>query len=164
MAIKNFVSVSNSTIWDVVNNTYGSVNDIVKIMRDNAYPSINTYPNNGQTFIFDDTLIADQNKLQSNLSSKKFATRNRTSTNEDKMKYYEQDISTQFKSNADGTTSISLVELQGNRVFWCEKEIKPLGGTEWSFNSVSGTITLLGGATLDNGETLFIIYAKIITS
>jgi len=164
MAIKTFNAISNSTIWDIVNNTYGTVDDIVKLMRDNGFDNVNKYPDNGEQFIFDDTLIVNQNVLQSNLSAKKFATRDRQSTNEENMKYYEQDLATEFTSNVDGLTSISLLELQGMRVVQCEKEIKPLQSSEWSFNSVSGTITLLGGTTLDNGQTLFILYAKTVTS
>lgn len=163
MAIQTFISSDNSTIWDTVLNTYGTVDDIVKLMQDNDFPNVNTYPVNGQVFQFDDTLVVNQNNLQTNLSNQKFATRDRTSTNDENMVKYEQATGINYTSNADGTTSISILELIGSRIVQIEKEIKPLETTEWTFNPNSGTITLVGN-TLDNEQTLFIIYAKIITS
>lgn len=163
MAIQNFSAVNYSTIWDVVLNTYGTVDQIVKLMQDNLFPNVNTYPKNGQVFQFDDTLVINSNQLQSNLSDGNFATRERTSTNDENMKYYEQTLSTEYKSNANGTTVITLPDLIGMRVISIEKEIQPID-PNWGWNPSSGVLTLLNGVTVDLNQTLYILYAAIITS
>lgn len=162
--IRTFISVDNSTIWDVLINTYGTPDKIVKLMKDNNFPSVNTYPTNGQVFLFDDTLIQNQNIIQTNPVFKKHATRNLHFSNSENMVHYEQTLELDYTSNADGTTSIAILGLIGMRIVQIEKEIKPLKTTEFLFNSNTGTISLLGGITLDNGQSLFIIYANIITS
>jgi len=168
MAIKQFVAIDQMTIWDVVLNTYGTVNDVVRLMQDNDFPNANTYPVKGQVFLFDDTLIENQNNIQSNLSTKKFSTRDRTSTNEENMIKYEADYQIDYTSNADGTTVIVLTDLAGlnARIVSVEKEIKPLEkeGVGWSWNANSNTLTLLNGNTVDNGQTLFILYSIIKTN
>lgn len=157
--IKEFVAISNSTIWDVVNNTYGTVDNIVRLMRDNNFANVNTYPENEQIFLFEDTLVQNQNNLQVNQGYRKYATRNRTSTNFENMIKYERVENMDYTSNADGVTVISIPSLVGVRVVQLELEIRPLKTTEWGFNSSSGTISLLGGLTLDNEQTLYIIYS-----
>jgi hypothetical protein len=164
MAIKNFQAIDKSTIWDVVLNTYGSVDQIVKIMQDNSFPNVNTYPINGQQFQFDDTLVENQNNLQSNLSNSKFSTRDRTTTNDSMAVKYEQIHETDYTSNADGTTIISLPDEIGNRLVFIEKEIRPIELINWSWNQSSGILTLLNGTTIDNGQVLFMIFATLIQS
>lgn len=166
MAIVSFTAVDQSTIWDVLNNTYGTPDDIVKLMMDNNFPNINTYPVKGQIFNFDDTIVENQNNLQSNLSQTKFATRQRTTTNESNMIYYEQTLEAEYTSNEDGTTVVNLVGSVpiGARILWVEKEIAPIKSANYSFNATSTILTLSGGATVDNGQTLYILYAIIKTS
>lgn len=55
-----FTAISNSTIYDVCLNTYGTLNLLVKLMVDNDFPGVNEYPANGQEFIFDESLVANQ--------------------------------------------------------------------------------------------------------
>jgi hypothetical protein len=55
-----FTAVSNSTIYDVCLNTYGTLDLLVKLMTDNNFGNVNDYPVNGQEFEFDETLIANQ--------------------------------------------------------------------------------------------------------
>lgn len=52
-----FIAVSNSTIYDVCLNTYGTLNLLVKLMDDNNFAGVNTYPTNGQVFEFDENLV-----------------------------------------------------------------------------------------------------------
>lgn len=166
MAIVQFTAIENSTIWDVVMNTYGSVDNVVKLMRDNDYDNINLYPTLGEVFNFDDTLVQDQNNIQSNLSSYKFATRDRTSTNEDNMIKFEKVFDTEYTSNSDGTTVIPLSSVipVGARIIQIEIETKPLKNAEYAFNPSTVVVSLQAGRTLDNGQTAFIIYAVLITS
>jgi PKD repeat protein len=162
--IQEFRAVDQSTIWDVCNNTYGTADLIVKLMTDNGFPNINTYPENGQLFLYDDTLVVNQNLKQTNAGLLKYATRERTTTNEENMKYYEQILEDQYMASADGETVIVRPALIGNRIVQIEKEIKPLYDADFLFNPASGSIALQGGLTLDAGQTLFIIYAVIIQS
>jgi glycopeptide antibiotics resistance protein len=55
-----FKAISNSTIYDVCLNTYGSLDYLVKLMVDNKFVSVNEYPVNEQEFIFDETLVVDK--------------------------------------------------------------------------------------------------------
>lgn len=66
-----FTAISNSTIYDVCLNTYGTLDYLVKLMTDNNFGSVDDYPLNGQQFIFDETLIANQAVKQVNI---KYAT------------------------------------------------------------------------------------------
>jgi len=162
--IQEFVAVDQSTIWDVVNNTYGSVDYIVKLMQDNGFQNVNAYPDNGQVFLYDDTLVVNQNSKQTSVAPLKYATRERTTTNDENMKYYEQVLEDQYTSAADGETIVVRPALIGNRIVQIEKEMKPLYETDFLFNPSTGTITLQAGVTVDNGQTLFILYATVITS
>lgn len=164
MAIQQYIAPEGCTLWDICLNTYGDPNLIVKLMKDNSIPNINAYPIKGQSFSFDDTLVLNQNQLQANLSNLKFATRERTSTNEANMIKYEQSLTTDYTSNADGTTVVTLPALIGSRIIQIEKEIQPLADANYTWNPSSGILTLLNGITVDSGQTLYIIYAVLITS
>lgn len=94
----------------------------------------------------------------------KYATRHRQTTNEDNMIKYEQNLEYQYTVASDGETIIVLPALVGMRIVQIEREIKPLLSGEYSFNAFSGQITMLGGVQLSEGETLFILYAQIVTS
>lgn len=164
MAIQQFTSSAQSTIWDVVLNTYGSVDQVVKLMQDNGFLNVNTYPKNGTVFNFDDTLVENQNNLQSNLATSKFATRDRTNTNDANMVKYEADYQTEYVSNQNGTTVVTVPDLVGMRVVALILEIKPVVSANWSWNPSAGILTLLNGVTIDDEQTLFILYADLITS
>lgn len=55
--IKEFKAVDMSTIYDVCLNTYGTLNYLVKLMVDNDFEGVNTYPSAGQIFVYDDSLV-----------------------------------------------------------------------------------------------------------
>lgn len=63
--IKEFIAVSNSTIYDVCLNTYGTLDLLVKLMNDNDFEGVDTLPTNGQVFLYDDTLV--KNTITNNL-------------------------------------------------------------------------------------------------
>jgi hypothetical protein len=62
-----FTAVSNSTIYDVCLNTYGTLDLLVKLMTDNNFLGVNIYPVNGQLFVYDETLIANQAIAKTNI-------------------------------------------------------------------------------------------------
>lgn len=162
--IQSFAAVDQCTIWDVCLNTYRSVDLIVKLMLDNDFPNINTYPVAGQLFLYDDTLVVNQNIKQTGLPALKYATRERTTTNDELMKYYEQTLEDQYTAIADGEALIARPLLIGNRVIQIEKETKPVNEGDFLFNPAVGLITLINGVTVDAGQTLYILYAVIKTS
>ena len=55
--IREFTAISNSTIYDVCLNTYGTLDLLVKLMYDNDFDGVDTLPTNGQVFSYDDTLV-----------------------------------------------------------------------------------------------------------
>lgn len=73
---KQFIAVSNSTIYDVCLNTYGTLDLLVKLMDDNDFEGVDTLPTNGQVFEYDDTLVKNINSLNlySTFTNKKYAT------------------------------------------------------------------------------------------
>ncbi len=76
-----FIAVSNSTIYDVCLNTYGSLDLLVKLMVDSGHDGVDTYPVLGQEFIYDETLVGSVSvrnnsgtQTQSGINIRKFAT------------------------------------------------------------------------------------------
>jgi len=160
-----FKAISNTTIYDVCLNTYGTVNFLVKLLVDNNYGSVNKYPLNEQEFIFDETLVLNPKEITK--VSEKYATRNQTVGNNINLEdmYYEQNIGIDYTAASDGETVIIIPELANAlRIVQLEKEIKPVLVANFSFNSPAGRINLLNGVTMSTGQTLFIIYAKLITA
>lgn len=78
-----FTAVANSTIFDVCLNTYGTLDRLVKLMQDNDFGGISAYPEAGQAFTFDSSLVnltSTQNlagavTVQAGASQTKFATK-----------------------------------------------------------------------------------------
>ena len=54
---KEFKAVSNSTIYDVCLNTYGTLNLLAKLMDDNSFQGVTIYPTSGQIFLYDDEFV-----------------------------------------------------------------------------------------------------------
>jgi hypothetical protein len=108
----------------------------------------------------------------SNLSNEKYSTRFKkvfNPENPDDMIKYEANFEVQYTATASivlgGETVIIIPELVGAlKIIQIEKETKPMFKTDYSFNSNDGRINLLNGYGLEDGESLFIIYAKLITS
>lgn len=77
--------------------------------------------------------------------------------------------SASFISGADGTTVITPQDKSGGSLIgydlvYIEREIRPIRRADWVWNTVTGVLTLTNGETLDNGQELFYIYTKTITS
>jgi len=52
-----FTCIENQTIFDVCLNTYGTLDRLGKLMGDNNWADVTTYPSAGQVLYFDETLI-----------------------------------------------------------------------------------------------------------
>lgn len=58
--MKAFTAISNSTIYDVCLNTYGTLNLLAKLMSDSGHEGVDTYPTQGQIFLYDENLVNTQ--------------------------------------------------------------------------------------------------------
>ncbi len=89
--------------------------------------------------------------------------------NPETMVKYQQTGEVQYIA-AGGESSMTPVDDDGNAVLkdseiiQITKEIKPLYKADFSLNVNDGMITLNNGIVMGPGETLFIIFGKIITS
>jgi len=68
-----------------------------------------------------------------------------------------------YTSSADGETVAFIPQVQNNAtrtisIISVTKEVKQLLPTEFVADTTGGTITLVNGLTLHNGETLFVLY------
>jgi hypothetical protein len=161
-----------------------------KLLQDNAIDSIDVIPYSGQVFTYDDTLVIDQGvNQQFTQAGIKYATnlggsgllipivngrpplvklpipRNPPSQLQD---MYSVTYSTSFTSSQDGTVIVTPVDKNGNsmagyNIVQIELEIKPLEASQFSWNVAQGILTLLDGTTVDDGQTLFIIYSQMVT-
>lgn len=66
--MKVFIAISNSTIYDVCLNTYGTLNLLAKLMDDNNFNGVASYPENGQEFVYDETLVNVQTNQSLNVN------------------------------------------------------------------------------------------------
>lgn len=83
---------------------------------------------------------------------------------------YQKTSSTSFASGADGTTTFAPLDKDGNSmagnkfdITQIELEIKPITATQFVWNASLGTVSLLGGVTLDKDQTAYILYSQMIT-
>lgn len=80
---------------------------------------------------------------------------------------YSETDSTFYTSTADGTTSFTLLDKDGNSmigkdIVQVELEVKNLKPAQFSWDKTTAIMTLLGGLTIDNGQTAFVLYRQII--
>lgn len=184
-----FTAIEGQSLWDVCLNTYGSFDNIIKLLQDNNVDNINVSPISGQVFNWDETLVQDQAVNQRSSNSKIiYATKvllngsvlsiikggsNSTLSgtgagvpwtpqNPGSMIKYQKTAEVQF-IGAGGETSVILSELIGSSIVQITREIQPLKTADYGFNPANGQVTLSGNP-LGASETLYIIYGQIITA
>lgn len=180
-------------MFDICLNTYGTLDRIIKQLVDSGgTQGVNAVPASGQVFVYDDDLVADQLVNQAYLlTGIRYATINGTNgqtyyivnqnppkttpeaqppivppINPDDM--ITQVAGAQFVSGADGTTVMTLMDKDGNSMIGndliqVEKEIRPIINANWVWNKSTGTLTLINGDAVDNGQTLFYLYSKVVS-
>jgi hypothetical protein len=184
-----FKAIEGQSLWDVCLQTYGTLNLMTKLLQDNNIESINIYPYGGQKFIWDETLSANQSiNISSTNANIIYATRafrngNVLSVvlngsyvgghvinndyydpkNPINMIKYQKTSEVQYTA-IGGETFVILPELLNATIIQVTREIKPLLNADYSLIPSLGRLGLMNGIVLDAGETLFIIYGKIITS
>ena len=180
LAYKTFFGQS---LWNVVLNTYGSIDFMSKLLIDNNIDSVNYIPKPSDTILWDNTLVADQNVSLLNSNAKViYATLpipngnfltvvvnengnlpttpyyQPPNTNPDDMIKYEETLSAEYTA-AGGETSIILSDLIGyHGIVLVNKEIKPLLTSDYTVNVNNGQLTFLNGIVLNQGELIKVIY------
>lgn len=190
--LKNYNCVIGQSLFDICLNTYGSLDLFYKLLQDSGIDNAQVIPYGGQNFIYDDSLIVNQNINQNYVLT---PVRYATSIGNNGSSYYivkqTKDPSinppgpfipnpvttptamytmvalTSFTSGSDGTTIITLMDKDGNSMIGNDivsviLEIHPCKNSDYSWQKTTGIITLLGGLTLDLGQTLYAVYSKLI--
>lgn len=67
--IRTYKAVNGQNIYDVCLMTYGTLDKLPKLLSDNLFPGVGDYPLSGQPFIYDDTLVFNQNVSISNFNN-----------------------------------------------------------------------------------------------
>lgn len=185
--IKQYSAIDGQSLFDICLNCYGTLDLLLKLIVDSGIENVNHIPISREMYTYDDSLIIDQKVT---ISQFKYATNIggngsvyyiiKQAEPPHKIKtgipvppkpfdMYQKTASTSYTSNTDGTTVITLVDenggsMIGNDITQIEREIKPLLTSEFIWNKNLALLTLINGVTLDNGQTLFILYSKMIIS
>jgi len=134
-----FSAIAGQSIFDVCLNTYGSLDYLTKLIHDNGIVNVDGDVYNGQQFIWDDTLVQNQ---QINLAFQQSGTFYATDIGGNGSVYYviknpslpvippssvnpppsptqqtyQVVYQTYFTSNADGLTSAIISDINGNPI------------------------------------------------
>lgn len=86
---------------------------------------------------------------------------------------YQMVLGTSWTSSADGVQVITPLDINGNTlvgfdIIQIELEIKPLipegqPNAQYVWNKLTGVLTLVNNTYADYGQTLYILYSKIVT-
>lgn len=154
-----FNCVYGSSFSDVCLNTYGSLDDYVKLLNDNNLEP-NLLPYSGQPVQWNETLIADQITLTTLVSNNIIYATLLGYGNPPQVNpiitMYVDPISVSYTATTDGETVVTIPELQGTTIVAITKEIKQLLPNQFVFNPRVGTIILTDSA-LATGESLFVL-------
>lgn len=189
--MKTFAAIAGQSIYDVCLQTYGNLALIYKLIEDNGIDGLNMDVYSGQKFVWDETLV-DNEQINSQFAASGVyysttvdaggsvffvdTVQGGTIINPNptppvpppaQVSQYSITYSTSYTSATDGVTTLTPLDINGHDLIGAdivqiEKEIKPMVNTDWSWNKVTGVLTLLNGNTVDEGMTLFIIYRKLI--
>lgn len=161
--MRQFNCVFGSSWTDVCLNTYGSLDYYVKLLNDNGVEP-NQQPYSGQPIVWDETLV--QNQTISTTIRKNniiYATLTGFGNQVNPIStMYKDPLNAQYVATSDGETVITITALQGNEIISVTKEVKQLLTSEYIFDAIAGTVTLVGGLSLAEGESLFVLYKKTV--
>ena len=188
MSLIKYIAVEGQSIYDVCLNTYGTLDRLRRLMDDSGVENINANPFSGQVFLFDPELVVDDNVRRSQVvSDTRYATAvgklggNYYSVvdggivsppsnpytppqNPNEVTYEKQlTASDQYTAGSDGEVVINLPGWIGWDILQIEREVLPLKDAEFSWNKISGTLTLDSSMALEAGQTLFILLTKNVT-
>lgn len=179
-----YLGVNGQSLFDVCLNTYGTLDDLYKLLLDSSVYSIDAPVVTKQNFNWDPTLITDQNIYNiTTLSGTVFATaagqngntlaviigenqllptdNSYTPPNSQQQKYEMINLIT-YTAPEDGINIIDLTTIIGTNIVSITMEIKPLFIADWSWDKIIGRLTLNNGLSLAAGQSLFILYTKVV--
>lgn len=107
--------------------------------------------------------------LQANEGEIKYATRERTPTNEDNVVKYSETFPLFYTAASDGETVIGLTfptipgSVAGSeKIIQVERNTQPMDPQDWAFNTDALQLSLLNDNSLGTGEKLHILYKVIM--
>lgn len=191
--MKIYQAIAGQSIYDVCLQTYGSLDYLYKLLQDNGIAGVDVPVTSRQQFVWDDSLVLDQQvnaafagtskrystdvsalgsvfyvinnngTIVPNSPSEPYTPPSNTENN------YQMVLGTSYTSNVDGATSFTILDINGNPIIdfdivQVELNIQPLKADQYVWNKSTATMTLLGGLTIDNGSTAYILYSKIVTA
>ena len=185
--MQKYSCFNGQSFSDVCLNTYGSLDEYVKMCNDNGLIPDNV-PYSGQIVQWDETIVTDQTIFKKTTGAGiTFSTQQSINNNNHfqviggenpkvlsvnpapisvigtgGQNMYVKTLSTSYTSVSGGESVITILALQGKTVTQIEREIKPLKATEFIFDYIAGTIQLVGIDPLSVSETLFILYNEIV--
>jgi hypothetical protein len=184
-----YKAVTGQSVFDLCLNTYGSFDLLFKFLNDNNISDVNYVPYSGQVFYWDETLTADQAvNVTSTTNSIIYATSTQRNgsvlsivldqgngggagnggiyppytppTTGGSTSYYITYGVQYVGVGAENTFNLS--ELVGVTLVQVTREVQPLLPSMYTFNALTGSITLTGNALIAE-EVVYIIYTKHIT-
>jgi len=188
--MKIFNCIDGQSFSDVCLNTYGTLDDYVKMLNDsNILP--NDIPITAQPVVWDETLVQDQSVLQltngngiiySTLYGYVFSsakpipaahtvyydpsTISYTATQELESTISLSQLSTQRTNTGTGGTVLNtgttgIGNLASVQIISLEIEAVSLKATDFTHDAATGTITFNNGISMAQGETMNIMYQKL---
>lgn len=184
-----YKAVTGQSVFDLCLNTYGSFDLLFKFLSDNNISDVNYVPYSGQIFYWDETFTADQAvNVTSTTNNIIYATSTQRNgsvlsividqgngggagnggiyppytppTTGGSTSYYITYGVQYVGVGAENT--FTLAELIGVTLVQVTREVQPLLPSMYTFNALTGSITLTGNALIAE-EVVYIIYTKHIT-
>lgn len=159
--------VAGQSFTDVCLNIYGSLDYYIKMLNDNSVQP-DDVPYTGQVIMYDNTLINNQSVTttirNNNIIYATFTGYGIPEQQNPIMTTYSEVFPVNYTATADNTTTFSLPVLVSAVVVSVIMETKPLTPDLYYIDPATGNGNLLNGVSLATGQTLFILYKKIITN
>lgn len=180
-----YTAIAGQSLLDVCLNTYGSLDYFTKLLLDSGVENSDQVPYTGQKFVYDETLVIDSSiNKTTTLNNIKYATAYADNGNSyfitiggagniittppnntpppTVTSMYQKTTSYEYiSSSVGGETVITIPSLSGKDILQIEKNIQPLGATEYAWNKSTFTLTLSDAIYKD--EKLFILVTEMIT-
>lgn len=180
----SFNSINGQSLYDICLNTYGSLDFMSKLLKDNGIENIEIPVPTSKEWNWDETLTMDQavNQKATNASIY-YATSAMTTgstlaivvndinkvipiggneiVNRNPNNTYQQISEVQFVA-IGGEFDVDFSEIAGCDIIQITRNIQPLLTSEYVFTKATGNISL-SGDVMEVGEVLFIIYSKKIS-
>jgi hypothetical protein len=167
--IQIFKAISNQNIFDVCLSTYGTLEQLPKLLQDNNFGSINNYPSNNQLFNWDDIYVYNEASNIINSANKiNYATKSTAYSNQlviiypiDYYTIYGSDIRYNYSTN---TFTDSYLIGKTGYVIYVQQFDSFLPLSDITYNTTNGSFTInTKGFSLLGGYNL-IVYPNSYTS